>query len=74
MKKYICIGGYITSKNDNDRHYISPYKLAKLYQVNPKECYFAKDDSDNLLLGLRIEELIELRPRYDGNYLVPQKG
>ena len=68
MKKYICIGGNISSKTDNDIHYISPQRLAELYQVNPDECYFAKDDNDNILLALRVEELIGLRPRYHGDY------
>ncbi len=68
MKKYLCIGGNIFSRYDRDRHYISPHRLAGLYQVNPNECYFARGDNDPLLLALRTEELIELRPRYDGDY------
>lgn len=74
MKKYICIGGYIFSKNDDDRHYIPPTKLAELYNVNPKECYFAKNEDSEILHGLRLEELIVLRPKYDGNYKLPIKG
>jgi hypothetical protein len=68
MKKYLCIGGEIISKNDNELHYISTYQLAALYKVNPKDCYFVRDSSDPLLEGLDIENLIVLRPSYNGNY------
>ena len=67
-KAYVCIGGYVYSKADGDRHYISPYRLAELYKVNPDLCYFAIDDTDPLLLALDIENLIGLIPKYDGDY------
>lgn len=73
MKKYLCIGGYVYSRTDNDRHFIPTQRLAQLYQVNPEECYFAKDRDDILLNALRTEELIILEPRYDGNYLLEKK-
>lgn len=68
MKKYVCVGGFITSKNDGDRHYVGPHTLAVFYNINPKECFFAKDENDPLLLSIRTEELIYLQPRFDGNY------
>ena len=68
MKKYVCIGGNVISKTDGDEHRIFPHRLAELYKVNPNECYFVKDDNDPSIMGLRIEELIVLRPRYDGRY------
>ena len=71
MKKYICIGGEIISKTDSQFHYISPYRLAKLYNVNPQECYFADNENSIILRGLDMDKLIELRPRYDGDYKIP---
>lgn len=72
MKKYICIGGYIYSKNDNDRHYVSPEKLTWLYKVNPLECYFVKDDTSQTLFGLDLDKLTILRPDYEGIYELPK--
>lgn len=64
MKKYIVVGDTITSCSDGDKHYISPWELCKLYNVNPKECYLiGKFDR---LEGLPI--LPVLRPRYYGDY------
>ena len=73
MKKYVCIGGYVDSV-DGDRHYIGPYRLSELYQVNPDECYFAQSDDDYLLRALRIEKLIVLKPRYNGDYINPTQA
>lgn len=71
MKKYICYGGYLPSKNDNDMHYISAYKLAQLYRINPRNClmidYWDKEEKTK---GLDIGNRIELNPRYDGNYKI----
>ena len=73
-KKYILIGGVVTSKTDGDEHYISPYKLQKLYNLNPNECIFVKDDNPkNLrvsLLGRNIDNCIILRPKYNGDYKI----
>ena len=68
MKKYVCIGGKITSKSDGDIHYISPHRVSELYKVNPEECYFTENDNASILNALRLEELIILRPDYHGNY------
>ena len=73
-KKYLCVGGNVISANDGELHYISPYRLAELYQVNPEECYFVKDEDSEMLHGLRTDELIELRPRFDGEYSTYKKG
>lgn len=66
-KKYLVIGGYVTSKNDGDRHYVSSYVLARLYGLNPKDCFLAEENNERSLLGIRFEDYIILRPRYDGN-------
>jgi hypothetical protein len=66
MKKYIVIGGYIVSKKDNDRHYVGPMELIKLYGVDPKECILVNQEYD----PRTYKDLIELRPRYDGDYIL----
>lgn len=38
MKRYLVIGGEVTSQNDGQRHYISPQRLIKLYGVDPAYC------------------------------------
>jgi hypothetical protein len=68
-KKYILIGGYIISKNDGDRHFISATRLCELYKLNPQECYFL---SENPMIEYELKSLPKglkvLQPRYDGNY------
>jgi len=65
MKKYVAIPGWINSRTDNDRHYISGKRLIELYGVNPEEVIIADDEN---LRGLNRDNYIRLFPRYDGNY------
>jgi len=70
MKKYLCIGENVISQNDREHHYINPHVVARLYGVDPKDCIFA-NDHDVILIDQAIKynpNIIELRPRYDGNY------
>lgn len=71
MKKYICQGGWVTSKNDGDRHYIPASRLPQLYGIDPSECYFINEgDPPNTYpwyIGLQV-----LSPRYDGDYTPPK--
>lgn len=71
MIKYVCIGGYITSRTDGQRHFISAHELPALYSVYPYECYFAENDQSPILQGLRLEDLTILRPRSNGHYDIP---
>jgi len=63
----LCIGGWVVSK-DGDIHYISSFQLSRLYRVNPRECIFAESPDD--VYGLRLTDLVVLRPRSDGNYTI----
>lgn len=78
MKKYICYGGYVTSKNDGDFHYVSANKLAILYRINPRECIMVDYSTDENWYRLFskdfLDSLIPLYPKYDGNYLILQNG
>lgn len=69
-KKYIVYPGYVFSKNDGDRHFISADRLMNLYRVNPKECIVV--DHKKKLEGYKEEDLISLYPDSSGRYKVPE--
>jgi hypothetical protein len=83
-KKYLVVGGYIHSKNDGERHYVSCSQLMRLYGVKPSECYTTdvrrggvQDPLDLIgqVPGVSRQELVQLMllgPRYDGDYTLPQ--
>ena len=78
--KYALHPGPVTSKNDGDRHFIDAHQLAFLYRVRQSECVVVPwevkpgHERQHELLLERIERmgLIHLRPRYDGNYTLPE--
>ena len=55
--------GYIRSKNDGETHYISARQLAKLYNVNFKECIIS---SNNEIVSTKDQ--LHLFPLYHGDY------
>lgn len=59
---YVLHGGWITSKNDGQRHWVSETDLPHLYRLPPGSYRFAK------LSGNRRLDEIPLYPRNDGNY------
>lgn len=63
VKKYVVFGGHTLSKNDNQLHKISAYRVAQLYRVNPIECIFISDKKD--LKSKNIDGLIKLYPQYN---------
>ena len=65
-KKYLLIGDYVYC-NDGDKHYITPYMLWQLYNLEQSECIFADFEKPATWLG--YDDLIELYPR-DGDYSV----
>jgi hypothetical protein len=70
MVKYLVIPGNVRSRNDGDIHYISARQLMQLYGVNPDECVIY----DNRFGGRQYsDELIPLRPMFNGNYTLPSK-
>lgn len=62
--KYLLLPGYVTSKNDGQRHFISGSALARLYNVDPRDCVL---DMGRGELSW-YKDLKVLEPRYDGNY------
>lgn len=67
MVKYVLHPGFVYSKTDGDRHYISADKLIRLYKVRPNNCVLHREHSH--FEGMK--GMIHLFPRYDGNYEVP---
>ena len=68
MKKYIVRPGYVMSKYDGDRHYISASQLIHLHGVQISECIIVRGPEDHYkLMGIN-RDLISLFPRADGNY------
>ena len=63
--KYLLRGGYVTSQNYGDEHFISGKMLIGLYGLNPREC---KIWQPNVRYGNSTDGLIVLEPRDDGNY------
>lgn len=74
IKKYLCYGGNVKSRNDGDVHYIRSSVVALLYRVNPRECIMVDYNTpDHWRRGYgkeHLESLIVLQPRNDGNYML----
>lgn len=68
MKKYVLCPGFVRSRNDGDRHWISAPELARLYGVPIRECDVWDSRRPETLMGLKAEGRVFLRPRADGNY------
>lgn len=68
-KKYACHSGYVVSKTDGQRHFISGYELMRLYDVNPTDCVVCSGKHSTI--GMNDDDYIHLYPRYDGNYKTP---
>lgn len=63
--KYVVCPGWVTSKADYQRHYITAGQLMRLYRVPPGECIIVRDERK---LSSLYKDLPRLRPRCDGNY------
>lgn len=61
--RYLLCPGYVFSKFDGDRHFISAEKLKDLYGVDWPDCDVLKPG-----INLNKYKYIYLFPRYDGNY------
>ena len=70
-RKYALHPGYITSKNDGDRHFISARQLARLYGVKIEECVVWGPEYRPG--EWRREDYVHFYPRYDGDYKTPNR-
>ena len=70
MPNYVLVPGYIISKKDGDRHFITGKMLQRLYKVDPSDCIEAPTGR-----GCEHweppENAIYLRPKQDGDYSLP---
>lgn len=76
IKKYVVCPGYVTSRKDNQRHFVTARALVDLYGVALNECvtYDYEQASSSMSYERDNEwklKLIALHPRSDGNYLLP---
>lgn len=62
---YVLHPGWVTSKNDRDRHFITARMLIGLYGVAPSRCRVASQRQQP------EPGCVHLYPRYDGNYSLP---
>lgn len=60
-KKFIVYGGYVDIYN-----YVSAYKVAKCYKVNPNECIFVNEEKD--IRGINKSDYIPLYFDSKGRY------
>jgi|688.fasta_scaffold701676_2 hypothetical protein len=67
--RYVLCPGWITSRNDGDRHYISAAKLAKCYDVNLRDCLIQLPKQK--LYPEFYTGMVFLEPRLDGDYRLP---
>lgn len=66
QKIYVVYPGYVRSRNDIQWHFLSVRKLMAFYKVDSKLYVIQKKRDHVDSLGL-----IVLRPRNDGDYLLP---
>lgn len=73
-KKYVVVPGFVTSRNDFERHFISAAQVIKLYGVDPKACVILVTSGEIELSKSGFAHLIVLRPRDDGKYKLQTQG
>lgn len=71
ITRYALFPGWATSKADGLRHYIDAPRLAQLYGVPYCECMVVRRDAPRWETVYRPKGMIELHPRYDGDYTIP---
>ena len=73
---YVLKPGMVTSQTDGQHHYISAKALAHLYGVRLDQCEVCEPRDWRVpyhyrMAAERCNGLIELAPRYDGDYRIP---
>ena len=65
---YAVHPGTVVSKNDGDMHYITAWKLIRLYGVDPNKCIIWDEKRPETRQGRKYEEYTHLYPKTNGNY------
>ena len=69
LKPYLVWGGYVTSKNDGDRHYVNAEKVMRLYGLDRSKCDLAEEMNYEKTLRRSNHSYERIFfPRYDGDY------
>lgn len=71
-KRYVVHPGFIYSKTDRQKHYITFTQLVRLYGVPSADCIDASKPSE--MQGIDRMQFTHLHPRYDGRYSLPQES
>lgn len=73
--RFLVRPGWVTSRTDGQRHWITADKLMRLYLLRREECIVEGEPSKLHTTGPRFDtrHLIQITPRYDGNYPAFQK-
>ena len=66
--QYLVFGGTVVSINDGDTHYVSPYRVAELYGLNPYAPNVVLVHSRADLMGREIGKYTALYPHSNGRY------
>lgn len=75
-QKYIVHGGFITSVNDGQLHYVESRTVMNLYGLAPYQCILVSGDNDKRLETMRhydskYSTYIHLYPDRFGYYILP---
>jgi len=73
MIKYAVYPSEVESIYDEDIHFISSSELMRLYRVDARECIVVDHSRPEALRGFDTTKLINLTPRYSGNYSIKRK-
>jgi hypothetical protein len=71
---YAVRPGWVTSIHDGQRHYIGASQLIRLYGAPRDQC-IVFENLEKLPLDAartRLEDMIQLHPRRDGHYKLPE--
>ena len=64
--RYVLHPGWVTSKNDGQKHFIGRPRLAQLYRVNLGQCVLGDERE-----YLEQDDDVHLYPDYHGKYILP---
>lgn len=71
---YVLVGGFVTSRNDEQRHFISARRLVDLYSLPLGGCVLCSDESQLRFKTMGMKgEFVTLRPDPSGRYDLPAR-
>lgn len=75
--RYAICPGWVTSKEDGDRHFIGSAELMRLYGVKPAECRVCyldvpREDGEFTRYIKAFDDLLMLKPKASGAYELPR--